>query len=57
MKALLSIALLLAFGACSLEPVAADPLRIFIRAGEKTQAPGAHEYPQFLSEWTIFFCG
>jgi putative membrane-bound dehydrogenase-like protein len=31
---------------------AADPIRVFIRAGEKTHAPGAHEHPQFLKNWT-----
>ena len=31
---------------------AADPIRVFIRAGEKTHAPGAHEHPKFLEEWT-----
>ncbi len=30
---------------------AAEPLRVFIRAGEKTHAPGAHDYPRFLKEW------
>ena len=30
---------------------AADPLRVFIRASEKTHAPGAHEYTRFLEEW------
>ncbi|MDG2256174.1 MAG: ThuA domain-containing protein [Opitutaceae bacterium] len=30
---------------------AADPIRVFIRAGEKTHAPGAHEHPQFLADW------
>ena len=31
---------------------AAEPIRVFIRAGEKTHAPGAHEHPQFLKNWT-----
>jgi len=30
---------------------AAEPLRVFIRAGEKTHAPGTHDYPRFLKEW------
>jgi type 1 glutamine amidotransferase len=32
-----------------------DPLRIFIRAGEKTHGPagnGLHDYPTFLTDWT-----
>lgn len=32
-----------------------DPLRVFIRAGEKTHGPAGndeHDYPQFLSGWT-----
>ncbi|MEM8956064.1 MAG: PVC-type heme-binding CxxCH protein, partial [Verrucomicrobiota bacterium] len=29
-----------------------DPLRVYIRAGEKSHGPGAHEYPKFLAEWT-----
>src|SRR5207237_2469089 len=31
---------------------AEDPLRIFIRAGEKTHGPGQHDHPRFLTEWT-----
>ncbi|TDU81115.1 putative membrane-bound dehydrogenase-like protein [Prosthecobacter fusiformis] len=31
--------------------VAADPLRVFIRGGKKTHAPGAHEHEQFLKDW------
>jgi putative membrane-bound dehydrogenase-like protein len=27
------------------------PLRVFIRAGQKSHAPGAHDYPQFLKDW------
>jgi type 1 glutamine amidotransferase len=27
------------------------PLRVFIRAGEKTHGPGEHDYPRFLDEW------
>jgi uncharacterized protein len=29
----------------------ADPLRVFIRAGKKSHAPGAHDFPQFLKDW------
>lgn len=28
------------------------PLRIFIRAGEKTHGPGEHDHPAFLKDWT-----
>jgi putative membrane-bound dehydrogenase-like protein len=28
------------------------PLRVFIRASEKTHGPGTHDYPQFLRDWT-----
>lgn len=30
---------------------AADPIRVFIRAGVKSHAPGAHDHPQFLKDW------
>lgn len=29
----------------------AEPLHVYIRAGEKTHGPGAHDHPQFLEEW------
>jgi type 1 glutamine amidotransferase len=28
------------------------PLRIYIRAGLKTHAPGQHDYPQYLADWS-----
>ena len=31
---------------------AADPLRVFIRAGIKTHGPGQHDHPRFLGEYT-----
>ncbi len=31
---------------------AAEPLRVFIRSGEKTHGPGAHDHPAFLRDWT-----
>jgi putative membrane-bound dehydrogenase-like protein len=31
--------------------LAAEPLRVFIRAGAKSHAPGAHDFPQFLKDW------
>jgi len=42
---LLSLGLLLPAGA-------ADPLRVFIRAGVKTHGPNQHDHPRFLGEWT-----
>ena len=30
---------------------AAEPLRVFIRAGVKTHGPGQHDHPRFLAEW------
>ena len=30
---------------------AADPLRVFIRAGAKTHGPGQHDHPRFLTDW------
>lgn len=30
---------------------AAEPLRVFIRAGAKSHGPGAHDFPQFLKDW------
>ena len=50
MKIYLSFIAALALGALCAQ--AADPIRVFIRAGEKTHAPGAHEHPQFLKNWT-----
>ena len=45
--------LVLAFTAlCALLPAsAAEPLRVFIRAGAKSHGPGAHDFPQFLKDW------
>lgn len=31
---------------------AAEPLRVFIRAGAKTHGPNQHDHPRFLKEWT-----
>lgn len=33
-------------------PPAAPPIRIYIRAGLKTHAPGQHDYPQYLADWS-----
>lgn len=30
----------------------APPIRVFIYAGLKTHAPGQHDYPQFLADWS-----
>src|SRR4029079_13576567 len=30
---------------------AAEPLRVFIRAGVKTHGPNQHDHPRFLEEW------
>lgn len=35
-----------------LSAAAAEPLRVFIRAGAKTHGPGQHDHPRFLREWT-----
>jgi type 1 glutamine amidotransferase len=31
---------------------AAEPLRVFIRAGVKTHGPNQHDHPRFLADWT-----
>jgi type 1 glutamine amidotransferase len=31
---------------------AAPPIRIYIRSGLKTHAPGQHDYPQYLADWS-----
>jgi len=36
----------------SFTAAAAEPLRVFIRAGIKTHGPGQHDHPRFLGEWT-----
>ena len=47
MKKILIVLLLFA------QPLAAaEPLRVFIRSGEKTHRPGCHDYPAFLKDWT-----
>ena len=47
---LLAAALLSSFGILH-SSFAADPLRVFIRAGAKSHGPGAHDFPQFLKDW------
>jgi type 1 glutamine amidotransferase len=34
-------------------PAVAGPLRVFIRGGEKTHGPGAHEHERFLDDWKV----
>jgi putative membrane-bound dehydrogenase-like protein len=36
---------------------AAEPLRVFIRAGEKTHGPDQHDHPRFLTEWKALLAG
>jgi len=47
-------ALLAVLFAAALPTVAqkGQPLRVFIRASEKTHGPGEHDYPRFLQEWS-----
>ena len=51
MKRLIFAAALLSSFAIPHSLFAAEPLRVFIRAGKKSHAPGAHDYPQFLKDW------
>lgn len=43
---------LLFAGLLAIASQAADPLRVFIRAGVKTHGPGQHDHPRFLGEYT-----
>lgn len=38
--------------ATTLAQQAPETLRVYIRAGLKTHAPGQHDYPQFLADWS-----
>lgn len=49
-RLLLSLALALSF-VLPHASSAAEPLRVFIRAGAKSHGPGAHDFPQFLKDW------
>lgn len=51
MKRLLLAAALLSSFVIPHSSFAAEPLRVFIRAGAKSHGPGAHDFPQFLKEW------
>ena len=45
------IVAILAMFIVALSSSADAPLRVFIRAGEKTHGPGQHDAPQFLKDW------
>src|SRR5262249_35820860 len=49
MKLRFTIVLLILAG---LLPAAAEPLRVFIRAGVKTHGPNQHDHPRFLKDST-----
>lgn len=51
MRRILS-ALVLGWACFALAASAAEPLRVFIRAGVKTHGPNQHDHPRFLAEWT-----
>ena len=51
MKRLLFAAALLSSLFIPHSSYAAEPLRVYIRAGKKSHGPGAHDFPQFLKEW------
>ena len=51
MKRLILAAAFLSSFSLSQIASAAEPLRVFIRAGKKSHAPGAHDFPQFLKDW------
>ncbi|MDB6059625.1 MAG: Membrane-bound dehydrogenase domain protein, partial [Verrucomicrobiales bacterium] len=42
---------IVAFCVMAVTAVAEQPMRVFIRAGEKTHGPGQHDAPQFLKDW------
>jgi putative membrane-bound dehydrogenase-like protein len=51
MKTKLAPVILLLASFIGLSAVAAEPLRVFIRAGVKTHGPGQHDHPRFLADW------
>lgn len=51
MKRLILAAAVLSSTLLPLASQAAEPLRIFIRGGKKSHAPGAHEHEQFVKDW------
>lgn len=52
MKKIIALLALILTGCFVASAETQKPLRIFIRAGEKTHGPGAHDGPRFLKEWT-----
>ncbi len=61
MKRALTAALILssipAWWCLPLSSQEAGPLRVFLRAGEKTHGPGEHDHPRFLEDWTKLLAG
>src|SRR5258708_31467584 len=51
MKRIFAILLLAFVGPVSSFAPAAEPLRIFLRAGPKTHGPGQHDGPSWLADW------
>ncbi len=47
----LFLAFLATLATLSLGTQAAEPLRVFIRAGKKSHGPNAHEHERFLEDW------
>jgi putative membrane-bound dehydrogenase-like protein len=53
MKKYLFLLIAVLFASTGFVPLqAAEPLRVFIRAGAKTHGPNQHDHPRFLREWT-----
>lgn len=52
MKKPLAFVALLALSLVASMAQDAKPLRVFIRAGNKTHGPGQHDHPSFLKDWT-----
>ncbi len=50
MKRLLALVALAACLFASVLSATEPPLRVFIRSGQKTHSPGAHDHPRFLAE-------
>src|SRR5437868_2818381 len=51
MKRILFFACAFLISATALFAQENKPLRVFIRAGEKTHGPGQHDHPRFLADW------
>lgn len=52
MKPLFKLLFAVALLAGTISVPAAEPLRVFIRAGVKTHGPNQHDHPHFLADWT-----